>query len=927
MTLLNRQPSPARLSVLALAVALSLAACSKDNQTADQHIQRAKEFAAQGKSMESQIELRNALQKEPGNSQAHLLQAEMYMKVGNPYIAETVLKKALAAGVPAEAVKVDLGRALLMQGKPADALKAVQGSPGDSKQNQIRVLDMQSRILLALGKGDESCGKANEAYKLMPESTLALQGMARCALGDKKLSAAENYLRGALEKDKNDPSTWGQLGGLAHAQGKDKEAEEAYRHALTLDPLLGSVRIQLANLLLDDKKLDEARTVLQQGNKVGPNPMFSELLAQIDFRQGKFTQARDGLVKLLKDYPDFMPAILLNGLTASALGNNEQAAKDLSRYLAQFPNNALARRTLAAAQLHLGQGDLVPQTLAPLTSGTKPDAAALGLLGEAYLDAGDYAKATAALQKSTALDSKGPMPRILLGMSYLAAGNEDKATAELTAAARMEPRSTRAESLLIAFHMDRKQYDKALAVIAELDKKRPKDPSVLNQRGLALVGKKDYANARAAFEAAAALKPGYYPAASGLARLDVLEKKDYASARKRFEAILSADKTSLQAMMALANLAELEGKNKDYVEWMRKAIAAHKDAVEPRLALGQHFLNHKDARSALTLAQESTAALPKSPVALGMLARAQMAAGEKDNAIATFQKLVNLAPRDAGSQYQLGLLLAEAKKAGPAREALSRANSLDPGNPSIAEALAMLELSQGKSAEALQVAKNLRQRNVAAGYTLEGNLLVRQSKIQESVQAFTKAFEADRNGKTLLRLHTARLRLGERPGAEKLLTDWLAKNPKDSAVRMQYAAALASRGADRESAAEYEILLGQMPDNPFVMNDLAWVYAKLGDARALGMAEKALKGQPGNPQLMDTYGWVLLQAGQTAKAVQQLEAAAKASPIPAVRAHYIQALVRTGDKTKARTELDALLKAYPKFSQSPEAKELRGQLP
>lgn len=916
-------------SFLALCLTIALGGCSQEQLSVEDRIQRAKDLSAQGKVKEAQIELRNVLQEQPNNPQVNLLMAEMSMKIGNPQMAEVELKKAREYGVAPEAIRVELARSLLMQGRAEEALKEAQPGQRDSAQNREKLVDMQSRALLALGRVDESCKKSRSIFDAQPDSILAAQGMARCALvRDKDYKQAEAYLRAALAKDKNEATTWALIGGLVRMQQRTGEAIDAFNTSLSLDPLQIATRTQLANIFIAEDRLDEADIIIKDGMKLVPSPALVHLQALVNFKKKQYAEAKDNLVLLMKSSPNYMPAVLLNGLTAYALGNYEQAAKDLARYLSQFPGSGPARRALAATQLRQGQAKLVAGTLAPLVQGDKPDSIALGLLGEAYQALGEHSKALVVLQQSASLEPKMGAARTLLGISHAAVGDSGLALTELSAATQFDTEISRASNLLVSYHMGRKEYDKALLIIAKLVKSSPDDPAVHNQTGLAYLGKQDMVKARASFEKALGLKPGYLPAASGLARLDILEKKDYVSARKRFESVLAQNKTNAQTMLALAKLAAMEKKTSEYVDWLTKASATDSKAIEPRILLAEHHLAMKEFQKALAVAREAVSLQPDSSITLGLLARVQVVAGEKENAMMSYEKLAIAEPMSAAIHYQLGLLQADAKKWQAARATLSKAVELMPNYVRAAEALAMLELSQNKAAEALQIARRLQLATPKStqGVLLEGDLLTQQKQYKAAAQAYGKAFDARSDSNALMKLHQAQAKAGDINGADKRVNAWLLANPKDSVVRGYYANDLGGRKAYKEAARQYEILLVDSPGNPFATNDLAWLYAKLNDPRALATAEQALKLFPGNAATLDTLGWLLVEQGQAAKGLKYLEQAAEKSGTPSIAYHLAVAQARTGDKAKARQTLEKLLKSNSRFEQEAEARTLLIQL-
>jgi Flp pilus assembly protein TadD len=63
------------------------------------------------------------------------------------------------------------------------------------------------------------------------------------------------------------------------------------------------------------------------------------------------------------------------------------------------------------------------------------------------------------------------------------------------------------------------------------------------------------------------------------------------------------------------------------------------------------------------------------------------------------------------------------------------------------------------------------------------------------------------------------------------------------------------------AARQYRILLEAQPENPTVLNNMAWVAGQLKDPKAVEYAEKANKLAPDQPALLDTLAVLLVGQG------------------------------------------------------------------
>jgi predicted Zn-dependent protease len=164
---------------------------------------------------------------------------------------------------------------------------------------------------------------------------------------------------------------------------------------------------------------------------------------------------------------------------------------------------------------------------------------------------------------------------------------------------------------------------------------------------------------------------------------------------------------------------------------------------------------------------------------------------------------------------------------------------------------------------------------------------------------------------------------GKGKEAQARIQEWLKANPGDQAVGMYKAETDLANKQFKPAIAQMQDLLKRNPNNPLVLNNLAWAYQQDKDPRALGTAEQAYKLSGDNPSVMDTLGWMLVEQGNTARGLPLLQKAGGIAP-DAVEIHYHLAvgLNKSGDKQGARKELDKLLAQNRPFPEIEEARAL-----
>ena len=163
----------------------------------------------------------------------------------------------------------------------------------------------------------------------------------------------------------------------------------------------------------------------------------------------------------------------------------------------------------------------------------------------------------------------------------------------------------------------------------------------------------------------------------------------------------------------------------------------------------------------------------------------------------------------------------------------------------------------------------------------------------------------------------------KRADANGFAAKWTKEHPKDAGFRTLLGdQALVQRdlaGAE----IQYQLAAGIQPDNPIVLNNLAWVMNRLKKPEALAYAEKANALRADEPAFLDTLATVLADNGQASKALAiQKKAVARLPAYHPYRLNLAKLYIAVGDKALAKTELEQLAKLGPMFSNQATVGEL-----
>lgn len=904
----------------------SLVACNKF-KSAQTFISEAVQYHQNGDNNSAIIQLKNALQKDPDNSEARYLLGTIYNETGDSQSAEKEIRKALSLGISTEKALPDLIQALLAQGqfqKVLDETKDISSVAANAE-----ILTLRGSAFLALGKNNEAKESLDLALKNDSGYSDAMIGLAKYSIVEKDINSASRYSEQAISANPNNINAWLFKGDLLRSQGKFELSLAAYDQALKLDPNSILARIAKANNEIVTKQFDAAKTDIEAARKTSPKGLIVFYTqALLDFSQGNAAAALDSLQQILRVAPDHMPSVLLAGAVQYALGSMPQAEQYLKKYLENNPDNLYARKMLASTLIKDNHAQYAIDVLSPVLIDGQQDPQLFALAGEMYTQTGDYTKASEYFAKASALVPKSPELHTALGLSKLALGANDSAIAEMKTAVYLDTQSTKPDVMLVLTHLRLKEYDQALATAKKIIEKQSDDPLGHNLAGAAYLGKKDAANARASFEKAVSVQPAYFPAVINLVRLDQQDNKPDV-AKKRLESYLDKDKKNLQAMAALADIAQAQGQTNEVTAWLEKANNENPNSIQAARMLITQYLRIGEKQKALVLAQKTQGSNPENPDVLDILAQTQFSIGDKLAALETYNKLASIKPDSAFAQYRIASIHMAMQNNTAATAALNKSLSLQPDYLDAQLALAILEIRQGNNDSALTIAKQVQQKHSRepVGYALEGDILMSQKKTTLAVKAYEQAFSLGKSGPLMIKLYPALNQAGKGKEADDRLNQWLKDHPDDFATRMYFASANLSKNQNKVAIEQLQTVLQKDPKNAAALNDLAWAYQKEKDPRALQYAEEANRLLPDNASVMDTLGWILVEQGNISRGLPLLEKAnSLSSDLAEIQYHFAVALFKSGNKSKARKELEQLLASGKNFDRIEEARALLKRL-
>jgi putative PEP-CTERM system TPR-repeat lipoprotein len=866
------------------------------------------------------IEFKNAVQKDPENGEIRLSLGQAYLLLGDSNSALKELERAMDAGVARERVLPPLLEAKVELGRYQEVLGELE------RVGALSPPLLSTRGAALLGTGDIAAARRSfeDALADRPDLGSAHLGLARVAVLENDAPGSRRIVDAGLVAAPKERRLWLFSGDL-HAAARDFDAAiAAYDAAAALPggdylPQLGRARA-----MLQKGDLSGADATVEEILRVLPGwPPAEHLRGFLAFQRKDYDGAEAALLVAQKGAPDYPPVLLLLGAVKFQQSEYAQAENLLGRYLAVDPAHISARQMLAAIRVSRGDAKGAVEALAPVAD-RLADAEGLTLLGAVYLRAGQVSEATTALRRAAEVAPESGAVRHELALSLLASGESEGATTELQSAMALDPEFLQNDELLINLKLRARAFGEARDLAEKLIVKNDNAPSGHHLLGLAFMGLGEEEAAKAAFERALVTDPAYEPATLALVGIDLASRRGD-SAKNRLDALLAASPESLQARVGLAQIALAQNDVASAKDHLATARVQHPNALAPRLLLGQVAFVSGDYRLADEVTQEALAIAPSDLDTLLARAKVELTMRGVPAAVPHANRLEDLLQGEAPAARLVALgdlqrsigrwdralrtyerALATAADGTPIRASMVRAsvegNDLD-------GARALLETLRSEGAPAHLVS------------SLQGDIASRAGDMDAAAKAYAAALQGG-DGDAAFKLHIVEMRRGRNEAAAVIMEERLQSSPND--VRAGLALANVRLVENDYSAARalYERFQQIAPNDPMLLNNLAWLYLQQGDDRALATGRKALELAPSNPEIADTLGWILVSGDELTEAVKLLErAAANLTSNATVQYHLAAAYAKSGRAREAARAAERAL-SLGDFPERAEAEKL-----
>jgi cellulose synthase operon protein C len=893
---------------------------------------------AHGNLRAAQLELRDAVGRDPNNPEIHFRLGVLQLQFGDPVAAEKELTAARAAGWPDAQVVPPLARAYLAQQHFHELLRDLpptnQAHGGLPPEPLAALLVSRSLAQIALQDANAALASATEAERLAPRSADAALAAGRIAraLGDP--AQALQQTDRALQLNPKLLEAIGLKADILRAQGDVDQALAQFDAAVAVAPL-PRVRLARARALLSLGEDAAARTDVEAALKQEPRNTFAlYLLAVLQIRARDWAAADTTLEKIQPVLTQLPRGEYYRALVKANVNQLEQAAESAGRYVARAPSDANGFRLLARIDLALGQQAPAAAALQKVAElggdlhALPPAAEAPGIAAAVKSDA-PAGTATSMPIAPLLADTPGLPPDSPEALTHTAAlqldaGDNTAAAQDLEQSLENVPRRIDTGAIQVLSALAAGDIARATAALEQIQRQPHPDPAeVGNLTGLVRMAQVDYDGARKAWEEAARSAPDSVQIRINLAHVLALQG-DLPGAENLLTALLAARPANRAALVALVEIRLAEGRVQDAitaVQAARKAAPGMVGFLVTEAALQAHAGNFT---TAFNLLDEVPLELAKSPQLLGARAEILLLQGNTRDAADAYRQILLNNPGESAMRQRLIRLLVALKQVPEALRLAQDGLARQPGNSVMLQTVALLTLRNDGLDAALAMADAALHdpASLPAARLLKGGLYMAAKRYDDAAAAYAAEAREDPFSQLVITEAVALRAAGHPDQATTLLRDWVARQPDPTVSQTLAAYDIEAHQLD-EAQSNLESVLAVRPSDAVALNNLAWIYQQKQSPKARDLAEKAYLLAPG-PQTADTLGWILVQQGDVRTGLLLLRRAlVQLKDDPAVQYHLAAALQASGQHDEASRLLTALLARPVTFNEKPQALKLQ----
>lgn len=817
-----------------------------------------------------------------------------------------------------------------------------KSAPYLAAARQVAPTNVEARIrfaylYLAAGQHDNARREAIEIAQIRPGFEEAILLLAETATKPEEIQETQRLIQIQRQSSGEKAAHLLAQAVFVFRQKNLAAVEKLLGQALALDPksvgahsALASLNVARTNLMVAGEEFKAAADL--SPSRSGHRLKYADFL----LRSGAVDKGTKLLEEMTRQTPDFIPAWVALAQVYFNPKQYDDCSRAVDRVLAVDPSNYVARTLHARLALARNDPAKAVAELEKLAVEFPKSADLRFQLGLAALLDKDASKAEASFGQAVNLAPDFAEAVFILAQLNLNKGRFDSVIGLLTQLLKSHPDAGRAYPLLAQAYLSSDQPKSALAVLQSFQKAFPADPQGPFQVGLVLVQQNRTNEARAAFEQALKLQPAYLPAATKLIEQDLAARNTQPALQRALDQVSRATNSpAARALLGEVYLALQDGKQAE-VE-LRRAIQIDAGYREPYMLLARLYVGGKQLQAAL---DQLSDLLQRKPDDLGALMLSGVLNAEQKNygkARDAYEKLLTVKPDFVAAINNLAYLYSEhLRDLGKALDYGRKARRLLPSDPAVADTLGWILFRRGEYGEAVALLRESALR-LSSAPEIQYHLAMAYYMMAQEVQA-RSAFEnalrssSDFPGKEEAARKLALLNAASKSGDPALkaeLEELVRKEPNDVFALTRLGTIYEAAGALDKAAGAYEQALKQNTNAFLPTIKLAEVYAGRPQERpkALVLAKRARELAPGDGQAAQNLGRLAFQAGDHAWAFSLFqESMRQRGNEPSLLNDLAMASYSLGRVSEAVQYLQQALASKSPFPQADAAKQFLAML-
>ena len=647
----------------------------KDPNHVEGHILLGSVLYAQNEREKAFAEINQAIQLNPKRVESYLSLARFYIVTNDKTKAEETFQRAISVNNNSGLAHTEYGKYLAQLVRLGDAEAEMR------KAVEVEPTNRTSRFVLAsFYLVNKQFDKAEVAYKALvdldkdkPESMAVLADFYSSI---NRLDEAINIYQSILAKSPDFAQGRYRLGEIMLMRGDTQGAMAQISEVLAKDQhdrqaLLLRARVRAQTGLTEDllASVEDLKEVLVQEPNSRPGLYF---MAQANFNLGNMDQARGFAGDLERNYPDYLPAKLMQAQISLASGDSKGAQRLSSELIERLAQTAPDRQNS-------------PQMLAEIR------AKAFLARGAAELDQRNTKAARQDFMMARDAAPRDTYPHISLASVALAEGKGDEAAAFYENALAVDGTNFNALSGIIRLYARNNDLGKAHAKIDQVLTSNPNNASLHYLKAQIYGFDRNPTQAEASLRKTLELDQNYIAAYSALGALFV-NTNQQERAIAEYQKILERRPDNATAYTLIGMLDDSRKNYDAAAESYRKALGKDQNAViaANNLAWLYAVNGNGNLDEAVRLAQGVVQKNPNIPGFVDTLGWVYYKKGLYGAAVEQLQKAVTLDERAAKNgngtpaanyQYHLGMALKARGDKDAARRALEQAVRLSEKTP------------------------------------------------------------------------------------------------------------------------------------------------------------------------------------------------------------------------------------------------------